>query len=90
MPVDAVFCDQSRREFNEFVPVDLLLGPYMNDLQSSAAAADVSVANEGESMQPMCGATSVNLDNLCNVVCKVRKLAISVRQVTSEPALVSQ
>lgn len=53
MPVDAVFCDQSRREFNEFVPVDLLLGPYMRDLQSSAAALDSSVASDGESWQPM-------------------------------------
>lgn len=90
MPVDAVFCDQSGREFNEFVPVDLLLGPYLNDLQSSAAAVDSAVASEGESVQPMCDGRSVNLDNLCNVVCKVCKLVTGVPQVTSEPALVSQ
>lgn len=51
MPVDAVFCDQSGREFNEFVPVDLLLGPYMNDLQSSAAAVDAVIASEGEAVK---------------------------------------
>lgn len=49
MPVDAIFCDQSGREFNEFVPVDLVLGPYMKDLQSSAAAVDTVVTSEGES-----------------------------------------
>ena len=48
MPVDAVFCDQSGREFNEFVPVDLLLGPYMKDLQSSAAAVDTVLTSEGK------------------------------------------
>ena len=45
MPVDAVFCDQSRREFNEFVPVDLLLGPYLKDLQCSAAAVDTAAGD---------------------------------------------
>ena len=47
MPVDAVFCDRSGADFNEFVPVDLLLGPYMRDLQSNAAASHSSVATEG-------------------------------------------
>ena len=49
MPVDAVFCDQSGRDFNEFVPVDLVFGPYMKDLQASAAAVDTAVTSEGES-----------------------------------------
>ncbi len=38
MPVDAVFCDQSGKEFNEFIPVDLVLGPYVRDLQAAADA----------------------------------------------------
>ncbi len=38
MPVDAVFCDQSGKEFNEFIPVDLVLGPYVRDLQATADA----------------------------------------------------
>lgn len=90
MPVDAVFCDQSGREFNEFVPVDLLLGPYMRDLQSSAAALDTSVASEGTSVRLPCEGTAVDLDKLFDVVCKVCKLVTSLRQVTCEPALVSQ
>ena len=54
MPIDAVFRDQSGREFIEFVPVDLLLGPYMKDLQSSAAAVDNVVTSEGESLPHDC------------------------------------
>lgn len=38
MPVDAVFCDKSGHEFNEFVPVDFVLGPYVRDLQATADA----------------------------------------------------
>lgn len=38
MPVDAVFCDQSGKEFNEFIPVDLVLCPYVRDLQATADA----------------------------------------------------
>lgn len=54
MPIDAVFRDQSGREFIEFVPVDLLLGPYMKDLQSSAAVVDKVVTSEGESLPHDC------------------------------------
>lgn len=52
MPVDAVFCDQSRQEFNEFVPVDLILGPYLQDLQSSAATVDTVCRSEGSTLKP--------------------------------------
>ena len=51
MPVDAVFCDQSGKEFNEFIPVDLVLCPYVRDLQATAdahcskAAGKVAVCN---------------------------------------------
>jgi len=38
MPLDAVFCDHSGKEFNEFIPVDLVLGPYVRDLQATADA----------------------------------------------------
>lgn len=38
MPVDAVFRDQSGKEFNEFIPVDFVLGPYLKDLQATADA----------------------------------------------------
>ena len=48
MPVEAVFRDHSGRDFNEFVPVDLLLGPYMRDLQTTAASIDNVVKSEGE------------------------------------------
>lgn len=55
MPVDAVFRDHSGRDFNEFVPVDLLLGPYMRDLQTNAAARDHVVKSEG-----VCAVLDVN------------------------------
>lgn len=56
MPVDAVFCDQSRRDFNEFVPVDLLLGPYLQDLQSSAAAVATAAVDNTQGTSPsLCG-----------------------------------
>ena len=38
MPVDEVFCDRSGQRFNEFVPVDFVLGPYVRDLQANAEA----------------------------------------------------
>ncbi|KAL3160748.1 hypothetical protein ABBQ32_010657 [Trebouxia sp. C0010 RCD-2024] len=51
MPMDAVFCDQSRRDFNEFIPVDLLFGPYLQDLQSSAAAVATAAVDNNQGVQ---------------------------------------
>lgn len=50
MPVDAVFCDKSGHEFNEFVPVDFVLGPYVRDLQATADAHCSAPNAEGKTM----------------------------------------
>ena len=75
MPVDAVFCDRSGREFNEFAPVDLLLGPYVKDLQSSAAALDAVANPEGETLNRRPKTHAFTLNNLRTLVVKVYKLA---------------
>ena len=58
MPVDAVFRDQSGKEFNEFIPVDFVLGPYLKDLQATADAHCSKLDGEGKHASGhVCGST---------------------------------
>ena len=49
--MNQVFCDRSGQQFNEFVPVDFVLGPYVRDLQANAEAHCDHSYNKGERMR---------------------------------------